>query len=427
MSTDMFGSKRRHRWVTRNRHVTLVALLSVAAILATGATQPAEAAFPGENGQIAYANRDGWIRTDEGIIFEAPIEGTVSRDPAWSPDGTRLVFSSTLHIGGFDEAELELYVINADGTGLARLTTNNDPDYEPAWSPSGTEIAFVRRNPLTGNPSIRRMEVIPGARSSLLVSGAETPAWSPDGSSLAYTRGSGIGDAFSLDVYTTTGGRLTACSDNRSPTWSPDGNEIAFERSGEIWRMNSNGTDRRVVIQEPFPLSNPAWSPDGHDIAARWFFSGRIGVYDAGGGFRLRDFGNGPGRIDWQPLANTQPGPTVTVSPVDPNTGTAPVTLTFASVTSAGQTTLTISDTGPPPPAGFSLGDPPTYRANDHGDVRRHDPDLHQLCRADVRRRPAALPPRSRRLGRPDDVVRSCRADRVWRDHLPVPVRLVRA
>src|SRR6266540_2605107 len=58
---------------------------------------------------------------------------------------------------------------------------------------------------------------------------------------------------------------------------------------------------------------------------------------------------------------NTPAGTNVSVDPVDQTTGTSPVTLTFASVTQGGGTTLATSASGPSPPAGFSLGNPPTY------------------------------------------------------------------
>jgi TolB protein len=192
------------------------------------------------------------------------------------------VFSSTQHSGGSDLRDHELYVINADGTGLTRLTFNNTYEYEPTWHPSGTEVAFVRNPLLAGvNPSILRMPVTPGAGATFVVSlGSETgtPAWSPDGTALAYTGSTGVGDNFRIDVYTTTAGRLTTCCDNKSPSWSPDGSEIAFEREGNIYRMRSDGSSRELVIQEPFPTHHPVWSPDGFEIAARWFGHGRIGV-----------------------------------------------------------------------------------------------------------------------------------------------------
>ena len=174
----------------RRALVALAALLSLAAALGGGATGPAEAAFPGMNGPIAYASRDGSIQTENGTIFEAP-EGTVSRDVAWSRDGTRLVFSSTLHAATNDFEDYELYVIDADGNGLTRLTFNDFFEYEPTWHPSGTEIAFVRNRLLPGvDPSILRMPPSPNAGATTIVSrGSETgtPAWSPDGSALAYT------------------------------------------------------------------------------------------------------------------------------------------------------------------------------------------------------------------------------------------------
>ncbi|OGU06404.1 MAG: hypothetical protein A2075_07560 [Geobacteraceae bacterium GWC2_58_44] len=57
----------------------------------------------------------------------------------------------------------------------------------------------------------------------------------------------------------------------------------------------------------------------------------------------------------------TMPGSNVTVQPVDPNTNTSPVTLTFDNVTRSGSTTVTTSGTGTPPPNGFKLGNPPVY------------------------------------------------------------------
>jgi DNA-binding beta-propeller fold protein YncE len=62
-----------------------------------------------------------------------------------------------------------------------------------------------------------------------------------------------------------------------------------------------------------------------------------------------------------QPMNTPVSTTAITVSPLDPTTNGTPVTLTFASVSAAGYTTVTTSTTGPPPPTGFNFGTPPTY------------------------------------------------------------------
>jgi Tol biopolymer transport system component len=156
-------------------------------VLATP-TKPAEAAFPGKNGKIAFVSRldsgreiltmkpNGDNKTiltnndhvdnfdpafspngkkiafssprglSSGDIFTMSANGTdIKRvtksessdiDPAWSPDGTKIAFSS-LRNGNFD-----IYVINKDGSGLTRITTSPQGDFQPAWSPDGTKIVF---------------------------------------------------------------------------------------------------------------------------------------------------------------------------------------------------------------------------------------------------------------------------------------------
>jgi Ca2+-binding RTX toxin-like protein len=55
---------------------------------------------------------------------------------AWSPDGSRLAF-----IAGRD-GDFELYAMNADGSGQARLTDHPGSEFSPAWSPDGTRITY---------------------------------------------------------------------------------------------------------------------------------------------------------------------------------------------------------------------------------------------------------------------------------------------
>jgi Tol biopolymer transport system component len=59
--------------------------------------------------------------------------------PVWSPTGSRILFSSTR-----DGVRQEIYAINADGSNLVRLTRNEQEDFQQTWWPDGDRISFVR-------------------------------------------------------------------------------------------------------------------------------------------------------------------------------------------------------------------------------------------------------------------------------------------
>ncbi len=125
-------------------------LLVVAGVLAAclvaivGAAGPVGAAFPGENGKIAFqSNRDG-----NGEIYTMNAGGTGpvnltnhpahDLEPAFSPDGTKMAFSSTR------DGNYEVYTMNADGSGVERLTNTPDAiEWNSDWGPLATRYDFV--------------------------------------------------------------------------------------------------------------------------------------------------------------------------------------------------------------------------------------------------------------------------------------------
>jgi len=184
--------------------------------------------------------------------------------PSWSPDGKQIAFEADAPDGNFD-----VYVMNADGTNTRRLTTDPHRDVAPAWSPDGTRIAFMsdRVNP---EFDIFLMDA-DGTHVTAVTHGGTNwfPQFSPDGTLLAIHEGR---DVHVVDLLTNTITRLTTDPANGMyPTWSPDGRRIAFMswRDGrtELFTMDADGSHQTKLVSMPVGSAlDPRWSPDGSRI-----------------------------------------------------------------------------------------------------------------------------------------------------------------
>jgi Tol biopolymer transport system component len=264
-------------------------------------------------------NRDIYIMNPDGTGRTA-VAATVAqeREPAWSPNYTRLVFSrekigaggsqlNGLWTIGWDGSSPvrvtthpadraaswgktnriafhstrdnalttanEIYTINPDGTGLVRLTTGAADDRDPVWSPDGTKIVFASDRSVYSRTARGHMHLwvmnANGTGLKQLTSGNEDesqPAWSPDGTRIVYHYTTGIAAIFadgtkdnSINAPSTDNGKTWYYGE---PTWSPDGQSLAITGTSDgLYRIYkwTPGFGLRLTPQAEQDMY-PAWS-----------------------------------------------------------------------------------------------------------------------------------------------------------------------
>ena len=332
----------------RIRFASTVAL-GLATLAAVAA--PASAAFPGDNGLIAFtSDRDGngdiYTMAGDGSA-QTRLTNTGAHAAAWSPDGTRLAFSGVASIS----------TMASDGSAQVGLT--NSDDHDPAWSPDGTRIAFARLQ--DGNFEIYTIARDAPALTRVTDNNAAwdiEPAWSPDGTRIAFSslRDSSPRDG-NYEIYTIAvdGSGLTRLTNNatrdHAPVWSPDGTRLAYAsyRDGqdEIYTMARDGSAQTRLTNNATDDFAAAWSPDGTRIAFTGRRDGNFEIYtmasDGSATTRLTNNAAFDGYPDWQPVARRQvPPPAPPVSPS--GGGTPPPRGAVARVPTASRFSLTRPD-----------------------------------------------------------------------------------
>jgi Tol biopolymer transport system component len=265
------------------------------------------------------------VGTDGGTPRRVTREaaGTEVREPAWSPDGSRILYQAVR-----EKNDLDLYILPPTGGRVHPITQNDVDDVDPAWSPDGATLAFVRAlRPDSYLGGIFVTDAAGGtARPLTLATGTDSsPSWSPDASRIVFARASRT--ASSLYVIRSDGSHARRLGAGADPAWSPDGRSIAFAAAeGGIWRMRSDGSRRRPLV-DPFQVAvalglddpdlvdwlwAPAWSPDGRTLAFIAYYA-RGPRMDYLAAFTVRSDGRGPVRvrmreaepfeltIDWSP------------------------------------------------------------------------------------------------------------------------------
>ena len=251
------------------------ALLGAAALLS--AAEPHKGVpSDGSQGTIAFSSlaARGWD------LYSGSSGGSASAvthhhgtdfNAALAPDGRKIAFVSER------DGNMELYVVHRDGSGLRRLTDNFALDDHPTWSPEGRQIAFV---------STREPSAVAGqAWNAIYVMDADganvrrisqpgtaeySPAWSPRGDLIAFASGSGQAGRSDVCVMKTDGSAPRVVVENGGwPTFIEGGEAIAFHRRGEknhwdVWRVGIDGSRLRLLKKD---ASMPRAAADGRKLA----------------------------------------------------------------------------------------------------------------------------------------------------------------
>lgn len=180
--------------------------------------------------------------------------------PSWSPDGTRLAYSS----GGI------LYTARYDGTQKQRYLAPTRA-YAPAWRPGGGELAYLTTHGAT-NTDLWVAGTL-WARNAI-----GDPAWSPDGKTLAFQRDDGIYIATGPGTDT----RLAAAVEPGPPAFSHDGTKIAYVARGILYEAAVSGGAPWVVARNVQTGIQPSWSPDDGTVRVGGSFA-PSGAYVAPG------------------------------------------------------------------------------------------------------------------------------------------------
>ena len=226
-----------------------------------------------------------WMIADDTDQYLRHLLG-ISEKPALAP--SRIAFASAR------DGNLEIYVMNDDGSSQVRLTERSANDYAPAWSPNGSKIAFVSEH--DGQPKLMAMDS-DGSNLREISTREEIffpqLAWSPDGEKITYASEQRVRivntrDGSDVVLFEPSSDLSTLYKRVRGIAWSPDGSRIAiawheiqpagrpdYPTKGGIAIVNV--TDREFGEWYEVPNSRrlgiyycPVWSPDGSRLAVSY-------------------------------------------------------------------------------------------------------------------------------------------------------------
>ena len=281
-------------------------------------------ALDGSNADNTNGTRNVWVMNSDGSgathLTGLTASGTSNDGPAWSPDGSKIAFVSERNLDGSDSLSSNLIVniwaVNSDGSGsataLTKTTANGTSNTSAAWSPDGSKIAFSSARALDGSDALNTNGVkniwvvnadgsgtAPLTKLTAFGADSDAPGWTADGSKIVFQSARALDGSNAVNTHGTANvwminadgsgatplTRLTnsVFESAQNPRSSPDGSKIVFfsgraldgsdalntNDTLNIWVVNADGSS-------PTPLTkltaasagsfSPIWSPGGTQV-----------------------------------------------------------------------------------------------------------------------------------------------------------------
>jgi len=215
--------------------------------------------------------------------------------------GNKGIANSKIAFVATHTGKKEIYIADADGSGVHQLTNDGTISVGPRLAPDGSSLVYTGYK--SGYADVYEIDLNTGARNRIIkFPGTNTgAAYSPNGRELAVI----LSKDGNPDLYTTsTSGsgahRLTRTPGvESSPTWGPGGDEIIYssdDRGGpQLYRISSGGGTPRLLSTGHNYNTEPNWSPDGKKVAFTVRDGGfSVAILDLGSG-NVRTIGSGEG------------------------------------------------------------------------------------------------------------------------------------